>query len=152
MPQKLPTDAWFETSETLLYSSRDAYEVDIDDKDLHIDMNDGRDKESTRRNSMTQVESTSKRKSQQSKDSGGRRSGKNNKKISDKKPKKNENTEKRRATKSKKTTKDAALVIEKTLTPDDPSTTSDISLEQRQLIEFYVNPLLELPAGAIDIG
>lgn len=155
MPQKLPSDALVETSETLLYSkSMDAYEVDIDDKDLHIDLNnDGKEKdeESTRKSSKTQVESTSKRKSQQSQDS---RSGKNNKKNS----KKNENAGRRRATKSKKASKDDALVIEKTLpspspwvTPDDPSITPDIPLALRQLIEFYVNPLQELPES-IDIG
>lgn len=83
---------------------------------------------------MTQVESNSKRKSQQSLNDDVK-----------KKKKKNGSAGKRR----KSSKKEEVLVIEK-LSPSpwvtlDSSITADISLEHRELIEFYVNPLHDLP-------
>lgn len=129
-------DAWIETNDSLLYRSSDAYEILIDDKDLNIDI----ERETTSlKASMTQVESDSKGKSQQS--------------LNDVKRKKKKNGSAGKRRKSSK--KEEVVVIEK-LSPSpwvtlDSSITADISLEHRELIEFYVNPLHDLP-DTLDVG
>jgi hypothetical protein len=132
--------------------------VDIDDKDLHIDMSGG-DNDNTREQEeasiKTDVESTLKQKSQQNVNEVAKTNDKKKKNTPPKKSKKKRNGNaageegKRRTTKLNSS--EEVVVIEKPLpTPPpwvttDPSITADISLEQRQLIEFYVNPLEELP-------
>lgn len=132
-------DVWIETNDTLLHRSSDAYEILIDDKDLNIDI----ERETTSSNiSMTQIESNSKRKSQQSLDGV---------KEMRKKMKNGSARKRRKSTKQEEET----FVIEK-LSPSpwitlDPSITTDISLEHRELIEFYVNPLSGM-AETLDVG
>lgn len=162
-PEMVNAVEFIEGDDTLSYRSNDFHEVDIDDEDLHIDMNRyDKSVESIVTSTVrltSDDESTSKRKSQQileltteekrkerKEGDGGRGKGerKNNKKITQ-----NNRKEKRRVTRLN--SKDKALVIEKALSipspwvTEDLSITADISHEQRQLIEFYVNPLQDLP-------
>lgn len=149
---RLFSDEFIEVCDALaIYhiKEKDEEAYDIDDKDLHIDINDNNEEEEE--STIITQSSTSKQKSQQSLEllkGDVTVGGENNKK------KKNKNAKKQRRT--TKLNKKSDLVIEKPLpTPstwvtEDPSITADISLEQRQLIEFYVNPLQELP-DSIDI-
>lgn len=127
-------EAWIETNDTLLYRSSDVYEILIDDEDFRIDIErDTTPKPST--TSMTQVESESKLKSQSVK----------------RKKKKNGSAGKRRSMKKE----EEPIVIEN-LSPSpwvtlDPSITADVSLKDRELIEFYVNPLHGMP-DTLDVG
>jgi hypothetical protein len=127
--------------------------VDVDDKDLHIDMS-GVDE------IMREEESVNlKRESQQSIEIVTKTTNTTKKSPpQESKKKRNGNARKegkRRTTKLN--SKEEVVVIEKALpTPSpwvtvDPSITADISLEQRQLIEFYVNPLEGDLPHAIDI-
>jgi hypothetical protein len=130
-------DVWIETNGTLLHRSSDAYEILIDDKDLNIDIEH---ETTSSKTSMTQVESSSKKE-------------KSGESISDVKRKKKKNGSAGKRRKSSK--KEEVTVIEK-LSPSpwvtlDSSITADISLEHRELIEFYVNPLHALP-DALDVG
>lgn len=107
----------------------------IDERDFQIDI------EHEAAAPMTQVESDSKRKSQQSLNEANVK----------RKKKKSGSAGKRRETKKQ----EEAPVIEK-LSPSpwvtlDPSITDDISLEHRELIEFYVNPLDCIPE-TLDVG
>jgi methylglyoxal synthase len=154
-PQKSTStdDAWIETNETLLHRSSETYEVDIDDKDLHIDMKDvtisreeqQQEKAATMKTSSTdEVESTLKRKSQQSLDAEANKKKKKDTQQKGKK-KRSGKTSERRTTKLNSREEVAVIETTSPWVTTDPSITADISLEQRQLIEFYVNPLQELP-------